>query len=128
MSQEIIISYYSIVEPKAPSQLRAISLSATSIQLQWKEESNGHSPILRYKLEYQNGTNKWERFPGLKIEPSTLFMVRNLRPNTGYQFRIRAINSIGYSLWSEPSAIITTHLQGTDSMVNGSFGHFNFLI
>ncbi|XP_062499978.1 titin-like isoform X2 [Corticium candelabrum] len=100
------------VEPRAPSQLRAISLSATSIQLQWKEESNGHSPILRYKLEYQNGTNKWERFPGLKIEPSTGFMVRNLRPNTGYRFRIRAINSIGYSLWSEPSAIITTHLQG----------------
>ena len=41
-------------------------------------------------------------------------MIENLRSNTIYRFRLRAVNDVGHSSWSEPSESIVTHPLGMD--------------
>ena len=101
-----------LVQPGPPAKLKIVSFTATTAHLRWEKGFDGHSQIGGYKLEYKIGTSAWQRFPGLKIPPSTDFVVENLVPNTSYKFRIKAFNDVGSSVWSKPTLVITTKTQG----------------
>ena len=112
VSVQINILSFCLVRPGPPTELKIVSFTAMTAHLKWEKGFDGHSQISRYKLEYKIGTGVWQRFPGLKIPSSTEFVIENLVPNTSYKFRIKSFNDVGSSVWSKPSLVITTKIQG----------------
>ena len=58
---------------------------------------------------------KWETFSRNISAESAVFEVDHLRPSTGYQFRIAAVNHVGEGSFSEPSNIIVLPQEGKTS-------------
>ena len=114
-------------------ELAAWTISDTSITVQWAAPNNGGAEITGYELQVRTGDavfftddgagdgtpsdtiqNGGEEdaagnttipnLPGNRME----YTHNGLKPQTGYYYRLRAKNSVGFSPWSEPSAVATT--------------------
>lgn len=85
--------------PMAPDSPEVADASDTEILLRWKQPKwDGNSPIICYSLQYHRGDSiEWIDLAS-NIDHE-FFLVRNLTPNTSYNFRLAARNRIG---WSEP--------------------------
>ena len=55
---------------------------------------------------------KWETFSRNLSAASESVLVRELRPSTGYQFRVAAVNHVGEGSFSSPSNVIVLPQEG----------------
>uniref|UniRef100_A0A182J430 Muscle M-line assembly protein unc-89 n=1 Tax=Anopheles atroparvus TaxID=41427 RepID=A0A182J430_ANOAO len=96
------------VIPDAPDSPDAVAVSDTEVLLRWKQpRSDGHSPVICYSLEQkEHGKVDWVDVAS-NIDHE-FFLVHDLRPNTGYQFRLAAYNRIGWSDRGIATKTITT--------------------
>ena len=82
-----------------PAQVTGLSTGAytdTTVALSWTAPANGGSAITDYKVEWSlNGANSWTIFSH-SASTATSRTVTGLTPGTGYDFRVSALNGIGY--------------------------------
>lgn len=94
--------------PGRPSNLRFVSLAATSITLAWNVPlTDGGSEITGYRIEVSaDGGSSW-RLLVATTTASTTYTDRNLEPATTYHYRVAAINAAGAGLFSMPAGATT---------------------
>ena len=96
--------------PGAPSRPAVLDSGDTVVSLTWtRSPYEGRAPVFSYvveKLNLDGGIANWE-VVDLSVT-NDRFTVPNLEPSSSYQFRIRARNSFGFSLPSEPSDPVRT--------------------
>ena len=84
-----------------------VSITTTSFTFSWSEPDTGGDPIIDYTFEYRReGVTPW-------ITDTTVnrsYIVSGLSPNTNYEVRIRARNSLGNGVFSTRSTFTTSRL------------------
>ncbi|XP_029048165.2 obscurin-like isoform X4 [Osmia bicornis bicornis] len=98
--------------PSGPDSPEASDVSDTEILLRWKQpKHDGNSPVLCYHLQYKEGDSiDW-------IDVATnidheFYLMRDMKPDTSYNFRLAARNRIGWSEKGIPSKLIKTRPTG----------------
>lgn len=92
--------FITIVEgtaPAAPTALTIMSQTHNSVSLQWVDNSANED---QFSIEVSTPDNLNYVEAGTSIEDAQSFVVNNLNPSTTYYFRVRALNSSGYSAYS----------------------------
>ncbi|XP_061113347.1 neurofascin-like isoform X2 [Conger conger] len=93
-----------IDRPNAPTDLELSDASERTIRLSWVPGDDNHSPILEFLVQFAE--DRWEggRWQNLSSYPGNLnSVILQLTPFTKVQFRVIAINAIGWSRPSVPS-------------------------
>ncbi|XP_076638516.1 obscurin isoform X8 [Colletes latitarsis] len=100
------------VVPSGPDSPEASDLSDNEILLRWKQPKyDGNSPVLCYNLQIREGDSiDWIDLAS-NIDHE-FFLVRDLKPDTSYNFRLAARNRIGWSEKGIPSKLIKTRPTG----------------
>ncbi|MGE5418286.1 MAG: stalk domain-containing protein [Acidobacteriota bacterium] len=82
--------------PAAPSELVALVPTETQVNLTWKDNSNDETG---FTIERSwNNAGKWETLPAKTVDKSVVkYSDYDLKPNTIYQYRVKAINQSGSS-------------------------------
>ena len=107
--------------PGAPTW-GAFTTATRSLTLRWTApSSNGGSAVTGYEIEYRRGTSgSWTDGPDPGAN-ATSRTISGLTPNTTYQFRIRAVNSVGSGTWSANKTGRTRQLVAPDPVrINSS--------
>lgn len=82
--------------------------SESEILLRWKQPKyDGNSPVLCYQLQYKEGDSIEWQDAGSNIDHE-FFLVKELKANTSYQFRLAARNRIGWSEKGIPTKLVKT--------------------
>lgn len=94
--------------PCAPDSPEVADCSDCEILLRWKQPRfDGNSAVLCYSLQMRRGDGiDWAELAG-NIDHE-FFLVRDLVPNTSYNFRLAARNRIGWSEHGVPSKLAKT--------------------
>lgn len=87
----------------APSNLTAVAVSLSQINLTWTDNSNNESG---FKIERMDGSNGYTEIA--VVDNVTAFSDTGLAPNTTYTYRVRAYNSSGDSDYSNEYSATTT--------------------
>ncbi|CAK9822500.1 Unc-89 [Anthophora retusa] len=100
------------VVPSSPDSPELSEVSDTEILLRWKQPKyDGNSPVLCYCLQYREGDSiEWIDIAS-NIDHE-FFLMRDLKPDTSYNFRLGARNRIGWSEMSIPSKLFKTRPTG----------------
>lgn len=87
-------------------ELSPENIDATEVTLTWKEpESDGGSPITRYKIERKDSKrNSWNNEV---YSTETEVVLTKLKEGNSYFFRVCAENDIGFGPWTETPEAIT---------------------
>ena len=114
-------------KPGAPYDLKIIEARARSVLLGFTPGSSGRAPILRYTIKYNNDSfydpvsARWQTLMVVQdahlvwnLLPLTL---PNLKPYTGYRFRVIASNKVGSSSPSNTSKRVSTLATGKKTRV-----------
>ncbi|XP_076666422.1 obscurin isoform X4 [Andrena cerasifolii] len=98
--------------PSGPDSPESADVSDTEILLRWKQPKyDGNSPVLCYNLQIRDGDAiEWIDL-GSNIDHE-FYLVRDLQPDTSYNFRLAARNRIGWSEKGIPSKLIKTRPTG----------------
>ncbi|XP_050487386.1 obscurin isoform X6 [Bombus huntii] len=98
--------------PLGPDSPELSDVSDTEILLRWKQPRyDGNSPVLCYNLQYKLGDSvDWIDIAS-NIDHE-FYMIRDLTPDTSYNFRLAARNRVGWSEKGIPSKLIKTRLPG----------------
>ncbi len=91
--------------PGAPRNLRGVRGNA-EVTLNWDVPDNGGGAIERYEYKVDNGA--WDSTGG----KSTTYTVTGLASGQTYEFRVRAVNSIGPGAESQPESIAPATVPG----------------
>lgn len=86
--------------PPAPYRDNA---TATSISVAWAVTDNGGAAITSYELQMKSTGN----FASVYTGSATTYTASSLTAGVSYQFRFRAQNSIGWSIYSNATALTT---------------------
>ncbi|XP_052748804.1 obscurin isoform X5 [Galleria mellonella] len=98
--------------PDAPDSPTAADTSDTEVLLRWKQPKyDGNSPVVCYSLQYKEGDSVEWKDAANNIDHE-FFVVRNLKPDTSYQFRLSSRNRIGWSDKGIPTNLIKTKVAG----------------
>jgi hypothetical protein len=89
--------------PVAPGGLAARALSPTQINLAWVDNSADETG---FEIERRTGTGDWTRL-AIVAANVTRFGDLEVTPGTTYTYRVRAVNDMGASAWSN-EAVVTT--------------------
>ncbi|KAM9445583.1 neural cell adhesion molecule L1.2 isoform 2-T2 [Clarias gariepinus] len=95
--------------PEPPSMLQITEPGTHSVTLLWVPGDNHKSPILEYVVEAEEtgtDTEEWEEL--MRVAGDTRRTTLPLKPFLSYRFRVIAINKIGKSNPSQPSAAYST--------------------
>ncbi|KAK2576391.1 hypothetical protein KPH14_005736 [Odynerus spinipes] len=100
------------VVPSGPDSPEATDVSDTQILLRWKQPRyDGNSAVLCYNLQYKEADSITWIDLGFNIDHE-FYLVRDLKPDICYIFRLAARNRIGWSEKGIPSKIIKTRPPG----------------
>ncbi|XP_033336090.1 neogenin protein frazzled isoform X4 [Megalopta genalis] len=82
--------------------IQTIEDRPTSVLLRWQPPKQPNGPITGYIIFYSTDNTKWDRDWLIEavIGDKTEFIVKSLKPNTTYYFKIQARNSKGYGPFS----------------------------
>ncbi|XP_067207809.1 obscurin isoform X2 [Linepithema humile] len=98
--------------PFGPDSPEASDISDTEVLLRWKQPKyDGNSPVLCYNLQYKEGDSIAWIDVGFNIDHE-FYLVRDLKQDTSYNFRLAARNRIGWSEKGIPSKLIKTRPPG----------------
>ncbi|KAK8775217.1 hypothetical protein V5799_031434 [Amblyomma americanum] len=104
-ARALVLTTASREKPQAPSRplVSPSQVQARHVTLSWTPGRDGFAPLRCYLLQQIEGTGPWRELPQ-KLDPSaTTYTVSGLKPATRYLFRLRAVNDLGFSPWSEES-------------------------
>ncbi|XP_037298736.1 obscurin isoform X2 [Manduca sexta] len=98
--------------PDAPDSPTATEISDTEVLLRWKQPKyDGNSPVVCYSLQYKEGDSVEWKDVANNIDHE-FFVIRDLQPDTSYQFRLSSRNRIGWSDKGIPTNLIKTKEAG----------------
>lgn len=106
-------SFKTLSVPSAPSAPLLSSVTATTVDVNWTDNSNGGGAITAHQIGY--GTSSTT--PTTTVSASAPQVVTGLTPGTVYYFFVRAQNSVGWSAWSKATSVRT--IAGVRINVNG---------
>jgi Ca2+-binding RTX toxin-like protein len=96
--------------PAAPSNLQALSISGTQVNLTWQANDTSPNIASGYVVQRSNdGGATWTSTPA---GTATTFTIGGLQKSTTYKFRVNAINIIGASAFSNVLTVTTTAAAG----------------
>ncbi len=104
-----IVPGTNVILPLAPSNLSAMPVSATQVELAWNDNSSNESS---FKLERAPIATSLYVVIATLPSGTTNYRDKNLSYSTGYSYRVQATNSIGNSGYSSPADVITHDLSG----------------
>ena len=105
--------------PNAPSNLQAIVISTSQINLSWHDNSNNETG---FKIEQRTGTSGSFTQIGTVGQNVRSFQNTGLNENTTYCYRIRAYNSAGNSGYSNTASATTLYAGFTQTFPLGTTG------
>ncbi|XP_020711856.2 obscurin isoform X2 [Athalia rosae] len=98
--------------PSPPDSPRATEVSDTEVLLKWKQpKDDGNSAILCYNLQYKPETGMDWVDVASNIDHE-FYLVKDLKPETSYYFRLAARNQIGWSEKGIPTELVKTKEYG----------------
>jgi hypothetical protein len=106
---------YFVAPPYKTTIPQVDSIRPDSVRLLWKSGYDGNSAIQYFRIGVKIPINKTERTLPQQVMASGLikkYIVPGLTPYTQYQFRMRAVNYVGASPWSDYSTVIQTREAG----------------
>jgi hypothetical protein len=103
--------------PSRPGRPHVTKVSETEVFLLWEEpETDGNSYIHAYKIDWMKpGDDRWTSATYCIDECA---LIKGLRADTTYRFRVSAINQFGQSPYSWASIEIRTKKKGSGSSVD----------
>lgn len=107
-------SFKTVSVPTAPSAPLLSSVTATTVDVNWTDNTNGGSPITAHQISY--GVSPLPDSNTI-VSASAPQVVTGLSPGTVYNFAVRALNSTGWSAWSKVTSVRT--VAGVRINVNG---------
>ncbi len=90
-------------KPAAPSNLSAVALSSSQVQLSWKDNSNNETG---FRIEQRLAGEAFQQVASLGVG-ATFFTAGGLSGLTDYEFRVRAVNNAGSSAYSNTASATT---------------------
>lgn len=100
---KVAIDATTIPTPNTPTNLVANVMSPSSIQLSWQDNATDETG---YELERSTGNGSFSKIADLSAN-TTSFAMSGLSESTAYQFRIRAVNNVGPSPYSNIVSVST---------------------
>ncbi|XP_062872517.1 nephrin [Trichomycterus rosablanca] len=92
--------------PDPPSNLKLLSVSPSSVTLEWMPGFDG-GLIQNFRVRYRWAGSTSYQYVDVFPPRATVYSVSGLRPSTIYNFSVNAINSIGESSYADNGAVIT---------------------
>lgn len=92
-----------LAAPTAPSAPLLSSVTATSVDVSWTNNSDGGSQITANQIGW--GTSSVA--PTSSVSANSPQVINDLIPGTTYYIFVRAQNSVGWSAWSKPTSMRT---------------------
>lgn len=89
--------------PTAPSAPLLSSVTATSVDVSWTDNSNGGSSITAHQVGWGTSSSA----PTSSEGASSPHVIDGLIPGTTYYIFVRAQNAVGWSAWSKPTSMRT---------------------
>lgn len=107
-SNSLTASITTLAVPTAPTGLLLTAVGSTQVNATWSAPSNnGGAVITDYEISYSsNGGTNYTTFND-GVSATLAASVTGLTGNTSYIFRVRAINSVGFSSYSSTTTITT---------------------
>ncbi|XP_022242324.1 Down syndrome cell adhesion molecule homolog [Limulus polyphemus] len=96
--------------PDTPQELKVKLVTSRSVKIEWASPYSGNSPIIEYTVQWKENKNRWQdsSIANISVHGSdSMTTINDLRPMTVYDFRVRAVNSLGTSGFSEPVRVKT---------------------
>lgn len=92
--------------PGAPNPPRLSQKSAVKLCLEWNQPDYHENAITKYEIELKLASTNFSNY---KIDTgiNPFWCIRDLRPNTYYSGRVRAVNRLGPGVWSNMSTYQT---------------------
>jgi pimeloyl-ACP methyl ester carboxylesterase len=113
-SNEVMVTTLQTL-PAAPTSLQVTAISSSQINLTW---TNNAPDAVAIRVESQAAGSSAFADIGAAATLGTTG-VGNLQPNTGYSFRVRAQNAVGYSLYSNVATGTTLPIPTTVFLIHG---------
>jgi len=113
------IQAQSTTTPDKPTNLQALDVSPTRIDLFWATpQNNGGSPITGYKIEYKIAGGSYSNLVSNTGNATTKYSHTGLITGTTYIYRVSSINTVGASIpSSEAVATPTTSSKPLENIV-----------
>ena len=117
LSLESQVAYAAI--PDRPTNLQAIAVSPTKIDLFWNTpENNGGSPITGYKIQFRTGSTDFVTLIENTGNTGTTYSHTGLTTGTQYIYHVSAISAQGVSIYSiEATATPASSSQPLENIV-----------
>ncbi len=104
-----------LTAPLAPSELKAVAVAATRVNLSWQDKSNNESGFA-LERKTAKGKDLWKPF-AFTPSGATTFFDTGLSKNMAYIYRVRALNSAGQSAYVLSSPVQTPLESKTDGHI-----------
>ncbi|KAJ8289760.1 hypothetical protein GJAV_G00005030 [Gymnothorax javanicus] len=103
---QLHIQLLSTNHPDPPSDLRLVSVSRSSVTLQWVPGFDGGLEQ-RFRVRYRWADSVSSLYMDVFPPRDTTFTVSGLSPATTYNFSVNAINAMGESEYADNNAVLT---------------------
>ncbi|GFN86122.1 hemicentin-2, partial [Plakobranchus ocellatus] len=107
--------------PYKPGRLSASPVAPGVVELKWLPGFNG-GDAQQFVIEFQkDGSDEWRRIDKTVMDRERMGLanVTDLYPLTRYTFRLRGLNSYGYSNYSDPVEVVTQDDPDASRLVDG---------